>query len=191
MVVAAYENRKRATCDVTSAYLHADMDDFVVIKIQGQIVDILCAKNPSYEGFVVMEDGKRMLYMQLLKALYGCIKSALLWYNLFTDMLKEMGFELNPYDNCVANKIINGKQYTIIWWVDDNYISHISNRVLDMVIGKIEEWFGKMAVTHGDAHVFLGMKLRFPGDGTVRILMKEYILEAIDLFGENEWMLKC
>ena len=96
-----------------------------------------------------------------------------------------MGFELNPYDNCVANKMIDGKQCTIIWWVDDNYISHVSDGVLDMVIGKIEERFGKMAVTRGDKHVFLGMKLRFPGDGTVRILMKEYILEAIDLFGEK------
>ena len=65
--------------------LRADIDDFVVIKIQDQIVDILCAKNPSYEEFVVMENGKQTLYMQLLKALYGCIKLALLWYNLFTD----------------------------------------------------------------------------------------------------------
>ena len=185
MVVAAYENRKHATCDVTSAYLHADQDDFVVIKVQGQIVDILCAKNPGYEEFVVVEGGKRTLYMQLLKALYGCIKSALLWYNLFTDTLMDMGFELNPYDNCVANKMIDGKQCTIIWWVDDNYISHVSDGVLDLVIGKIEERFGKMSVTRGDEHVFLGMKLRFPGDGTVRIMMKEYIEEAIVLFGEK------
>ena len=70
-----------------------------------------------------------------------------------------MGFELNPYDNCVANKMIDGKQCTIIWWVDDNYISHVSDGVLDMVIGKIEERFGKMAVTCGDKHVFLGMQL--------------------------------
>ena len=96
-----------------------------------------------------------------------------------------MGFELNPYNNCVANKIIDGKQCTIIWWVDDNYISHISDGVLGMVIGKNEERFGKMAVTRGGEHVFLELKLRFPDDGTVRILMEEYILEAIDLFGEN------
>ena len=54
------------------------MDDFVVIKIQGQIVDILCAKNPSYKEFVVMENGQQTLYTQLLKALYRCIKLALL-----------------------------------------------------------------------------------------------------------------
>ena len=35
LVIAGYENRKLATCDVIGAYLHADMDDFVVIKIQG------------------------------------------------------------------------------------------------------------------------------------------------------------
>ena len=58
MVVAANKNCKHATCDVTSAYLHSDMDDFVVIKIQGQTVDILCTKNPSYKKFVVMENGQ-------------------------------------------------------------------------------------------------------------------------------------
>ena len=93
-----------------------------------------------------------MLYMQLLKALYGCIKSALLWYDLFSGMLVEMGFELNPYDNCVANKMINGKQCTIIWWVDDNCISQMSHSVLDMVIGKIENRFGKMKVTREEEH---------------------------------------
>ena len=152
-----------------------------MIKIQGQIVDILCAKNPSYGEFVVMEDGKRTL----LKVLYGCIKSALLWYNLFMDTLMEMGFELNPYYNCVTNKMIKGKQCTIIWWVDNNYISHVSDGVLDMVISTIKERFGKMAVTSSEDYVFLGMKLRFPGGGTVRIMMKEYIEEAIDLFGEK------
>ena len=65
----------------------------------------------------------------------------------------EMGFELNPYDNCVANKTIDGKQCTIILWVDDNCISHVSNGILDMVIGKIEDRFGIMKVTQGEEHV--------------------------------------
>ena len=42
-----------------------------------------------------------------------------------------------------------------------------------------------MKVTCGEEHVFLGMKLWFAGDRTVRIMMKEYIEEAIDLFGEK------
>jgi hypothetical protein len=33
------------------------------------------------------------------------------------------GFELNKYDKCVANKIINGIQSTIAWHVEDLKIS--------------------------------------------------------------------
>ena len=119
-----------------------------------------------------------------MKALYGCIKSTLLWYELFTGELRKMGFELNRYDKCVANKMIDGKQYTIVWWVDDNCLTHLSDIVLDRIIERIKWKFGKMTVTRGDSHTFLGMKLRFPGDGMVRINMKEYILEAIELFNQ-------
>ena len=68
----------------------------MVVKLQGKIVDILCERNPSYKKFVVQEKGGATLYMQLLKALYGCIKSALLWYELFSGTLIGMGFELTP-----------------------------------------------------------------------------------------------
>ena len=65
--------------------------------------------NQKYEEYVSFELGKKVLYVQLLKALYGCVVSALLWYELFLGYLKEMGFEINPYDSCIANKLINGK----------------------------------------------------------------------------------
>ena len=55
-----------------------------------------------------------MLYLKVARAIYGCIESALAWYNMFTEILMDMGFTLNPYDKCVANKMINGKQCTIV-----------------------------------------------------------------------------
>ena len=48
--------------------------------------------------------------MTLVIAIYGCIKSALLWYNLYVSTLKDMGFKINPYYKCKANKMINGNQ---------------------------------------------------------------------------------
>jgi len=48
------------------------------------------------------------------------------------------------------------------------------------IIKKIEVKFGKMTVTRGKHHVFLGMDITFnDNDGTVTILMKEYLKEAI------------
>ena len=59
-------------------------------------------------------------------------------------------------------------------------MTHASDEVIDEVIAQIEEKFGKMTVTRGDRHVFLGMNFHFPGDGKLNINMKEYIQEASD-----------
>jgi hypothetical protein len=57
-----------------------------------------------------MEGGVPVFYVRLIKAFYGCVKSALLWYKLFSGTLQKMGFVLNPYDRCVANCKIDGEQ---------------------------------------------------------------------------------
>ena len=45
--------------------------------------------------------------------------------------MKELGFKINPYDPCVANRIIEGSQHTICWHVDDVKSSHKSKKVQD------------------------------------------------------------
>lgn len=57
-----------------------------------------------------MKGGMKVIYVILVKALYGCIKSA-----LFNSTLKEVGFELNPQGSCIANCTVNGKQCAIEW----------------------------------------------------------------------------
>ena len=75
-----------------------------------------------------------------------------------------MGFALNPYNSCIANCKINGKQCTIAWYVDDNMISHVDLDVVTSIIEKIEERFDKMTVTRGKEHIFLGMHIQYtPG----------------------------
>lgn len=54
--------------------------------------------------------GEPVLYIQLEKALYGIMKSALLFYQKLVTDLQSIGFILNPYDPCIANKMINGQQ---------------------------------------------------------------------------------
>ena len=83
LMIDAKERCDVATADVEGAYLHADMEDCVLLKLVGEAVDIMCQVNPKYENFVVIENGKKVLYLQLLKALYACVQSALLWYDLF------------------------------------------------------------------------------------------------------------
>ena len=49
-----------------------------------------------------------------------------------------------------------------------------------MIIGKIEDQFGKMTVTRGKEQVFLGMNIRYTENRTAIITpMKEYLRESI------------
>ena len=78
LLIDAWEERDVATADVVGAYLNAYMEDFVVVKLVGDEVDIISNLNPVYKEYIIIKNGKKVLYLQLIKALYGCIKSALL-----------------------------------------------------------------------------------------------------------------
>ena len=124
LTVSSAERRKIISWNVDGAYLLADQDDFVIVKFTGESVDVLCDVDEGYKQYVSIENGKKVLYLQLLKALYGCLRFALLWYELYSSKLQGMGFILNPYETCVANKTINGKQCSIGYYVDDNISTH-------------------------------------------------------------------
>ena len=70
------------------------------------------------------------MYVKCHKAVYGLLRSALLFYRRLRGELEEMDFEINPYDPCVANKVINGSQMTVVWHVDDLKASHADNAKL-------------------------------------------------------------
>jgi len=138
--------RDVAVFDVPGAYLQTPMPDDknILMIIRGQFVDILCDVNPKYREHVRIINGKKVLYVKVLRAIYGCIESAMLWYDLYSNTLMEMVFILNPYDRCTANKLINGTQCTIIFYVDDNKISHKDPEVVTEVLNQIRGHFGEL-----------------------------------------------
>ena len=96
-----------------------------------------------YQDCVVYEKGENVMYMELLKALYGTIQAACLFWDQLSSKLLEWGFSFNPYDSCVANKIVNGKWLTVVWHVDDLKISHVAQEVVDLLIAQLNEEFGQ------------------------------------------------
>ena len=78
----------------------------------------------------VNRKGELVLYVEGLKALYGIMKAALLFYLKFVKNLKSIGFVLNPYDPCVANKIVDGTQLTVVWHIYDLKVSHMDAGVV-------------------------------------------------------------
>ena len=185
LVIDAVERRDVATADVAGAYLNAEMEDFVLMRLEGHDAELMCEVNPVYREYMSKDGkGRPVLYLRLARALYGCVKSAMLWYKLFTGTLQKLGFKLNPYDSCVANANIAGAQCTIVWYVDDNKISHVNPSVVSDIIARIEKHFGTMTVTRGDEHEFLGMRIKFNKEArTVEINMSSYLRDAIQESG--------
>ena len=69
--------------------------------------------------------GKAIIYVKINKAMYDMLESALAFYKNLRKDLEEHGFEVNPYDLCVANKITNDSQHTVIWHVNDLQAYHM------------------------------------------------------------------
>ena len=60
-----------------------------------------------YRPYVkVDKKGTPILYVRLNKALYGLLRSILLFYRKLRGGLEAYGFKINPYDPCVGNKIV-------------------------------------------------------------------------------------
>jgi hypothetical protein len=131
-VVDALEERDVAVLDVPGAFMQADMDELVHVRFTGKMVDLLLEiDHEMYAPYVTMEQGVKVLYVELLKALYGTLHAARLFWEKLSSKLHEWGFHTNPYDSCVANKLIDGKQLTVVWHVDDLKVSHVDPKVVD------------------------------------------------------------
>jgi hypothetical protein len=85
----------------------------------------------------VNERGKPAIYVKLNNALYGTLQVAMLFWKDLTGNLEDWD------DWCVANKMIDGKQCTIVWHVDDLKISHVDGEVIEGVLDLLNGRYGK------------------------------------------------
>jgi hypothetical protein len=116
-----------------------------------------------YRKYITIDaNNQPILYVKLQKALYGCLRSALLFYHKLVGDLKLQGFELNPYDPCVANKMINRKQFTLTWHMEDIKMSHDDHKEVTRIIEWLKGIYGdNMHVSRGLVYDYLGMTLDY------------------------------
>ena len=97
-----------------------------------------------------------------------------------------MGFVVNRYDMCVANKEVNGSQMTICWHEDDLKVSHKDPAELEKCVKVIKGIYGdKTSVTRGPLYDYLGMDLDYSEEGVVNISMIKYMDKILKAFPEE------
>ena len=104
------EGRDTATTDIKGAHLHAEQDNFMVVKFIDEQVNMMCLIDGGYEDCVGVEGSVKVLYLVLNKALCGIAKVVVSWCNLLTDALVECGFKLNSCDLFAPNAVVKGEQ---------------------------------------------------------------------------------
>ena len=72
-----------------------------------------------------------------------------MWYNLFSTTLEGLGFEIKTYDKCVSSNVVEGTQFTIVWYVDDNKLSHKNPEVISDIINEVKKSFRELSVVIG------------------------------------------
>ena len=113
--------------------------------------------------------------------MYGCLKSARIFWEHLGSFLYKLGFNQNQYDLCVVNQEIDGSTRTITWHVDDLKISHRSEAVVNDIIEALEKEYSKMTVTTGDRYTYCGMDLVYT-NGEVQIGMTVYLKDTLSEF---------
>jgi hypothetical protein len=87
---------------------------------------------------------------------------------------------VNPYDPCVANRKVKGKQHTVTWHVDDLKSSHVDPEVNDEFYEWLERTYGSeelghVTTTRGTTHEYLAMKLDYSTPNALKVDMREYL----------------
>jgi hypothetical protein len=123
-IVDAAEKRDVAIIDIPNAFIQtrvANKKDRVIIRIRGVLVEWVTKTAPEVYNKYVTSDkkGDKVLLVEYMNAIYGTMVAGLLYYRKFADNLDQKKFTKNQYDPCVWNKIIEGKQCTICFHVDD------------------------------------------------------------------------
>jgi hypothetical protein len=183
-LIDAKERRNVIMCDVPGAFMQVDVDEVVHVRIEGPLAELLAKVDPdTYSKYLVKERGKTVMYVQLQRALYGTLTAAMLFWKDLCGHLTAEGFTPNPYDSCVMNKMVSGKQCTVLWHVDDLKVSHVDKEVNEDVLAALNRMYGQetpLTVTYGDLHDYLGMTIDYSEDGKVAIRMEDYIESMLE-----------
>ncbi|KAI2512474.1 Reverse transcriptase (RNA-dependent DNA polymerase) [Fragilaria crotonensis] len=192
-VIDAKQCRDIMTADIPNAFVQTDIDkkeigERIIMKIRGPLVDMLLELSyETYAPYVVYEGSNKVLYVAMEKALYGMLQSSLLYYKKFRKDIESIGFVVNPYDPCVANRTVNGKQHTVTWHVDDLKSSHVDPKVNDEFLNWLKKKYasdeiGEVKAVRGHQHDYLAMVLDYSSPGVLKLDMTKYVKTMVEDF---------
>ncbi len=93
-VIDVHKGRNVACFDIPGEFLHADIDKDITMVLKGRLAELMVQVVPNlYRKYItVNRKGTAILYVKMQKALYGLLRSALLFYKKLVADLESDGF---------------------------------------------------------------------------------------------------
>jgi hypothetical protein len=172
----AAKERQRVRCyNVPSAFVNTDMDKDVLMVLKGELAEMMVQIAPEiYRKYITLDKkGTKILYVKLQKALYGHMRTSLLFYCKLRKEFEEYRLKVNPYSPCVANMINkSGKQLTVVWHVDDLMGLCEDNFELTEFLCYLGSVYGtKLSMHTRKKHNYLGMVMEFNDGSSLEVSM--------------------
>ena len=73
--------------------------------------------------------------------MYGKMNTALMAFKKLARYLKSWGYDMNPYNPCVWNKVVLGSQLTLLFHIDDMLMTHALASVVTEYIKLLDEGY--------------------------------------------------
>ena len=89
---------------------------------------------------------------------------------------------MNLYNPCVAKKMVNGSQRTVVWHVDDLKVSNKSKFDITRFVDYLISIYGWLSRSQGKVHDYLGMNLDFSDKGKLQVSMIPYLIYVLKKF---------
>ncbi len=99
--------------------------------------------------------------------------------------LESYGFEVNPYNPCVMNTDVKGRQMIVTWHVGNLKVSHMDPSELKKIGQYLRDNFGDIFPEHtGYIHDYLGIDLDYSTKGKFKVSMIKYLHKLLTGFLE-------
>ena len=143
-VIDAHEHWDVANIDILNAFIQTSVkkiEDMATIIVQETLVNVLVEIAPDIYGPYIRTDkkGVKTLNLRCRNAIYGTMVASLLYCNKIYNMIKHLGFKINPYDPCIGNWMIDDNHKPICWNVDDFNIKHVDPKVNNKLIKSLKQ----------------------------------------------------
>ena len=168
-----------ATFDIKGAFLHAEINEEVYVRLSRDVADILCNHDAVYKNYL-QDDGT--IIVQLQKCLYGLRQSPRAWFDLIDAIIKKMGYKPTENDTCLYVKHDGGESSYLCLYVDDMLLS-ASTSVIAAFREGLNKEFGLenvTAYTDGNTVDFLGMRIIQDCNFQVHVSQTAYIENIVE-----------